>query len=229
MELLQQLSSCHEALAQRDKKARPPRQEPEGAVPAHTEWNGIVPADTARAHLLDLGKAGVVLRIIAEVTKVSPSTLTEIRTGDKLKIRASTEKLILAITPDLAAERGFVDAQASWALIDQLASNGVPDEQIKEELGECATMLLEERSRQITIRCAQRVREVHAGLMDGSEVIVSSALSLRLISELRTEYYKDGPIARELGIEQEKLVSIGRHVSADFERRLRCVYDRLMN
>ena len=59
--------------------------------------------------------------------------------------------------------------------------------------------------------------------------MVSSHLSIQLLEELRTEYFKDPRIARELGVSVDDLREIGKQVSTDFESALKILHARLMN
>ena len=59
--------------------------------------------------------------------------------------------------------------------------------------------------------------------------MVSSRLSIRLLEELRTEYFKDPRIARELGVSVDDIRQIGKQVSVDFESALKSLHARLMN
>jgi hypothetical protein len=55
---------------------------------------------------MELQKAGVGYKSVAAVSDVAASGLSAIKAGRKAKIRASTEKRILAVTPDVARADG---------------------------------------------------------------------------------------------------------------------------
>lgn len=60
------------------------------------DWNGFVPADRARAHLMSLSRSGVGKRAVQAASDVCMTVLQDIRTGKKAQIRARTERRILA-------------------------------------------------------------------------------------------------------------------------------------
>ena len=74
---------------------------------------------------------------------------------------------------------------------------------------------------------ASRSSDHHRSINDGT--LVSSRLSLRLLDELRNEYFKDPRIARELDVSVADLRQIGSRVSADFECAIKALHARLMN
>lgn len=88
------------------------------------DWNGIVPAAKARAHMLVLQKQGLGRRTIADVTDIAETVLVGIRAGTRTNIRARTERLILGVTNDMAADHANVQASPSWKLINELLRAG---------------------------------------------------------------------------------------------------------
>ena len=190
-------------------------------------WNGIVPAKHARAHLLALSKNGVTRDAICAATNISTSCLTEIRTGEKENIRATTERLILAVTPDIAPDHSCIPAQATCNQIDQLVEAGYSRHRIAMEFG--GSIVDIKRQDKIAVHNARRIQEIHSRLMAQGAKLVSSATSFRLIAELRTEYYKTPQIARELGISAEELANIGTQVTVDFESLVKLVHAHLMD
>jgi urease accessory protein UreE len=88
------------------------------------DWNGLVPAEKARDHLKQLSELGVGRRSVAAASDVADSVLTEIIAGRKLKIRARTERAILAVTTAAAGDHALVPAKQTWKLINQLLKDG---------------------------------------------------------------------------------------------------------
>lgn len=127
------------------------------------DWNGIVDAARARAHLIKLARAGVGRRVVSEVTDVAHSILHEIRQRRRLKIRARTERKILAVTPDMRADRSIVSAAKAWHLIGELLEEGFTKSAIAKELG-YRTQALQLRHDRITARNEQRVIALHRRL-----------------------------------------------------------------
>lgn len=81
---------------------------------------GVVSAAFARAHLLELAAAGVGRRAVAAACDVAQSALAEIRSGHQLRIRADTERRILAVDLGARADGSPVDARETWKAIRQL-------------------------------------------------------------------------------------------------------------
>jgi hypothetical protein len=128
------------------------------------DWNGIVPAAAARAHLMKLARAGVGRRAVGDVTDLSDSILHEIRKRRRLYIRARTERKILAVTPATArSDQAKVPAGRTWRLLGQLINEGYSKAAIARLLGYRSPALQLRRDR-ITARNEQRVIALHRRL-----------------------------------------------------------------
>jgi hypothetical protein len=127
------------------------------------DWNGIVRADAARAHLIKLARAGVGRRAVGDVTDISNSILHEIRHGRRLRIRARTERKILALTPAIRADGSTVSASRAWRLIGNLLEEGFTKARIAKLLGYRSPALQLRRDR-ITVRNEHRVVSLHRRL-----------------------------------------------------------------
>lgn len=99
------------------------------------DWNGLVPADAARHHLMKLSKQGIGRRSVSDATRVPQSTRHAIKTGRKTQIRRSTEQRILAVTRDAAGMALLVPAAPTWRLIDKLLDEGFTKARIAHEIG----------------------------------------------------------------------------------------------
>lgn len=88
------------------------------------DWNGIVPATKARRHLLRLSSEGVGRDSVASVTGISRSIIAGIRSGKRRRLRARSERKILAVTSAQRADKTHVSAAATWKLIDSLIEEG---------------------------------------------------------------------------------------------------------
>lgn len=98
------------------------------------EWNGIVSANRARRHLLRLSAAGVGRRRIASVTGVAASILSEVKKGIRRRIRARTERRILAVDTEIHRALGSrVSAGRTWRLIGRLLDEGFTKGRIAQE------------------------------------------------------------------------------------------------
>lgn len=124
------------------------------------DWNGIVPASRARLHMLKLSRQGVGRRAVQAVTDIADSILHRIRTGTKPRIRARTERLILAVTKEMASDRALVPAASTWKLISRLVQKGYTEAQIAKLLG-YVNSVLQFGKDQITVRNAYEVRRLY--------------------------------------------------------------------
>src|ERR1017187_14328 len=80
------------------------------------DWNGIVSASRAKRHLIRLGKSGVGLPSVAKASGVDEGAVKDIRMGYKKKIRARTEKKLLAVD-----ESAMAAHTAAWRVSDKAA------------------------------------------------------------------------------------------------------------
>lgn len=220
-------SSCRAANSRYERSRQEARK--------NGESNGIISAQKAREHLLALAEEGIGRRSIAAATDIASSTIAAIRSGEKNRIRENTERLILAVTPMVASDHGLIDASASNTLLDQLIGAGFSKKQLAQELGNSSRALQIGRRGKVTVRSAHLIRIIHNRLMkqvamqSSDEIVhVASEPSLRLISALRAEWFTLKQIARHLNITPEALAGIGKTVTADFERHLKQVHQRLM-
>lgn len=127
------------------------------------DWNGIVPADRARAHMKALYRQGVGRRTIQACTDIADTVLSEIRTGRKKRIRARTERLILAVTKAQAADHALISSKKSHALIAELLAEGYTTKFLAKRLG-YVNPTLQFNERQITVRNAGRIERLHREL-----------------------------------------------------------------
>lgn len=164
------------------------------------DWNGIVPACHARQHLNRLSRLGVGRRAVADATDIAETILVEIRSGKRRNIRARTERLILAVTPEVAADHALVSAARSWQLIDKLIGAGFTKGYIALQLG-AKTPALQLSRDKITVRHAADVDRLYKRLIVSDEALVSAAPARRLIRQLRDELTPAARIVEALGPE----------------------------
>jgi hypothetical protein len=127
------------------------------------DWNGIVDAGPARAHLIRLSRAGIGRRTVSVVTDLSDSILHEIRKGRRPNIRARTERKILAVTKSSRADQSKVPALKAWKLIRQLLQEGFTKAALAKRLG-YRTPALQLQHHRITARNEQRIIALHRNL-----------------------------------------------------------------
>lgn len=124
------------------------------------EWNGLVDAARARAHIEALSQRGVGWRTVADSAKVASTIVSKIKSGERTRLRAMAERRILAVTEACAADNAYIDAGPSWVLLDDLLACGYSRARIASEiLGRKARALQLTRGH-ITVRNAERVRLV---------------------------------------------------------------------
>lgn len=156
------------------------------------DWNGIVTAHRARAHLAHLSDQGVGRRAVGDACDVADSILVAIIKGDKTRIRARTERAILAVTVEAAADRALIPAGPTWALLDELISHGYSKSELARELG-YKTRALQLNRHQVTVRNAHDVARLHARLRT-----IPAGPALRLLNELADEGYTRRQILEQL-------------------------------
>jgi hypothetical protein len=157
------------------------------------DWNGLVPTERARAHLIQLSQANVGRAQVADAAGVAFTTLCKIAAGTRKHIRASAEKRILSVTVAAAADHALVDAGPTWKLLDDLLSCGHSKADLARDLG-YQTPALQIKRTQCTVRSAYQVAQLHARLR-----CVPAAPTLALIAELREEGYRQDRIESMLG------------------------------
>lgn len=128
-------------------------------------YAGLVPSDRARAHLLKLAQEGIGRRAVRDACDVPESMLHEIRAGRYPQIRAETERRILAVDCQAAADHAVVDGRRTHRAIAQMVSLGLTKSEIAERLGY--------RTRAIQIK--------------PSVIVRTEARVLRLLAEVKTE------------------------------------------
>lgn len=175
------------------------------------DWNGIVPAAHARQHLNRLSRLGVGRRAVADATDIAETILVEIRSGKRRNIRARTERLILAVTPEAAADHALVSADRTWQLIDKLIGAGFTKGYIALQLG-AKTPALQLSRDKITVRHAADVDCLYRRLIVSDEALVSSTQARKLIRHLRSEWTPAARIVEQLGAGPECWLEDGEPV-----------------
>lgn len=156
------------------------------------DWNGIVPAARARQHIAQLSAAGVGRRQVADASGVADTILQQVITGRRLNIRARSERAILAVTQQAAADHALVDAGPTWKLLDELIACGYAKAHLARELGYAVPKIQIKRT-QCTVRTAYQVARLHERLR-----CVPARSTTALIAELREEGYRQDRIVADL-------------------------------
>jgi hypothetical protein len=132
-------------------------------------WNGLVDAGPARAHLLALSEQQVGKRAVAAACDVALSVLDLIRRGTRTKIRAKTERRILAVDAGARSDGARVPAKPTRKLLRQLQrEEDMTKGAIALRLGSKVPALQVGKTRWVTARTAAKVeRLARAELGDG--------------------------------------------------------------
>lgn len=88
------------------------------------DWNGTVDAGRARRHVLALSRQGVGYKTVADAAGVAKSVMAKIRSGERKRIRARTERRILEVTFEAAGDQTLVDAGPTWRRVEELKREG---------------------------------------------------------------------------------------------------------
>ena len=148
-ELCRKANSNYESARQKARKAG--------------DWNGIVSARRARAHLRKLSSMGIGRGTIQEVTDLPRSSLHEIKKGTRKQIRARTERLILGVGRAQMPDSVLVPAARVWTLLEELLEEGYTKSLLARRLGFKGRGLQFDRMR-VTLRNAARVKRLHLDL-----------------------------------------------------------------
>ena len=128
------------------------------------DWNGLVDAGKARAHLMSLSRAGVGRRAVAAATDVALTVIADVRSGKKRRIRARTERLILGVTPAMASDRALVKPGRTYQRIKHLVEEeGFSKAELARRLG-YRRPALQFRRQRMTARNVARVEALYQRL-----------------------------------------------------------------
>lgn len=160
------------------------------------EGNGLVSAEPAREHLAYLSANGVGMKTAADAAKVAPSIVVKIIYRQRLKIRAQTERRILAVTIAAAADGSLIDGAATWLLLDELIASGYSKRRIGCEMTGKLVNTLQLRREQVTVRNAGLARRVYERMRFAPPALTRQAE--QHLAELRDEHFRMDRIQREV-------------------------------
>jgi hypothetical protein len=121
-----------------------------------------IDATEARDHLRWLRKVGVGKRQVHVETGLSVSAIDKIRSGRVTKCREATANKILAVGRSKAADGAYIDAKATWRLIDDLRKHGWTKTSIARALGSTAkTPVLQIGRKRVTAKKARAVKQLY--------------------------------------------------------------------
>jgi hypothetical protein len=129
------------------------------------DWNGLVPADTARRHLLKLSRQGIGRRAVSIAADVSENLIGAIKSKRKKQIRARSERRILSVTKADARDHSYVPARPTWKLLRMLKTEGYKTEQLARQLG-YTHRAIQFRKTRVLVRTAFRVERLYRQLTE---------------------------------------------------------------
>lgn len=160
------------------------------------EGNHVVSAERARAHLAWLSQQGVGRKTVADAAKVAASSISKVIDGERLKIRAQTERRILAVTPAAAMDGARIHAAPTWLLLDELIAQRYSKSRIASEILGHPARALQISRRLVEVRTAGLVQRVHERLVYAAPADQRAAQ--KLVQELREEGYRPDVILCEM-------------------------------
>ncbi len=108
--------NCRTAMARYQRKRAAARRS--------GDYRGVVPADSARAHLETIKAAGLSLNLLSRLSKIDSFYLFCVMAGRKKNIRADFADVILAWTPEIIAGEKKVRTADARRLIEDLEQRG---------------------------------------------------------------------------------------------------------
>lgn len=107
----------------------------------HGDFNGLVDARAAREHLKKLAKAGVGKRAVHAASGVALTVIFDIRSGTKRRIRARTERKLLAVGREHRALGAIVPGERTHKLVAELLEEGYTEPFLARQLGYASPVL----------------------------------------------------------------------------------------
>lgn len=129
------------------------------------DWNGLVPADTERRHILKLSRRGIGRRAVSIAADVSENLICAIKSKRKKQIRARSERRILSVTNADACDHSFVPARRTWKLLRMLKIEGYKTAQLARQLG-YVHPAIQFRKTRVLVRTAFRVDRLYRQLTE---------------------------------------------------------------
>ena len=127
--------------------------------------NRIVKAGRVRRHILRLSAAGIGRRTVAELSGVPQSTITGIKSGNRLHVRQATQRRIMAVDLKQPCKPGArVPAGATWRRINRLMAEGFSQAEIARRLG-FKTPALQLNKNTVTAKNARLVARFYNAIM----------------------------------------------------------------
>lgn len=128
----------------------------------------LVDAGTTRRHLLKLSRLGCGYKTVGDAASVSKTVLQNVMKGRKKRVRASTERAVLAVTVEARADHALIDAGPTWEILNGLIERGYTRTQLAAWLGSKAkTPSIQFKRTLITVQGAASVERLKRQLDAG--------------------------------------------------------------
>ncbi len=124
-------------------------------------WDGLVDAAPVRAHMRKLSAQGVGYKSAAAAADVGKTTLFEVMTGEKTRMRKQAADRVLAVTADAVADYALVPAGETNRLLRELADEYLTKGRLALELGYAQPALQIGTRKRVRAKTAHRVRKLH--------------------------------------------------------------------
>ena len=95
----------------------------------------IVSAEAARDHIAKLAAEGIGYREVVASSGVAKSIVLAIKNGSRSRIRANTERAILAVEPKPQGDNSLIPAAPTWRILNELIGRGFSRAQLGRWLG----------------------------------------------------------------------------------------------
>lgn len=106
---------------------------------------------------------GVGKRAVAAASDVALSVVDGVRSGRKARIRARTERRLLAVTADMVSDGALTSARRGLQLIEALRQEGFSKAELARRLG-YATPALQFKGSRMRVRSMARLGALHSRL-----------------------------------------------------------------
>lgn len=135
------------------------------------DWNGLVSADAARAHIEWLSARNVGRDAVAAASDVAVTIICEIRQRKRRRIRARTEARILAVTTTCRLDRAIVASYRTRKQLAALREEGYTVSELARRLGYRGRAV--QVGDKITVRNADRIERLFVALTGDAAVRAS--------------------------------------------------------
>jgi hypothetical protein len=128
------------------------------------DWNGTVDAAPLRLHLRKLSRRGIGYKTVAAAADISKTTLFDVISRRKQRVRARTLRRCLEVTADAIADHALVKSAPTWAKVNRLLREGFSKAEIARRIGKKTPALQLNRRSVIAIN-ASRVERLYRTVM----------------------------------------------------------------